>query len=127
MNPAEQKYYQHSLELSSPKRGRRRRIQGSRLPHEELSIKEEPLEPDVLATVGPSGSQPAGGHMLLPMGLHQQDLSNLATVAAAAGTPLTAAISSTLFLWPLLNHSNPCPSTCMYELLFASSRAYLVV
>ncbi|CAI8008908.1 hypothetical protein GBAR_LOCUS6057 [Geodia barretti] len=40
MNPAEQKYYQHSLELSSPKRGRRRRIQGSRLPHEELSIKE---------------------------------------------------------------------------------------
>jgi proteasome lid subunit RPN8/RPN11 len=68
MNPGEQKYYQHSLELSSPKRGRRKRNQSSRPPNEELglTVKEEPVEPDVLAA-GPS--QP--GHVLVPVGLHQ--------------------------------------------------------
>ena len=74
-----------------------------------LTHTSEPLEPDVLAAVGPSGSQPAGGHMLLPMGLHQQDLSNLATVAAAAGTPLTAAISSTTIPVAPTEQQQPMP------------------
>lgn len=63
-------------------------------PHAPTPAPTEPLEQDVLATVGHSvGQQPGGGHMLVPVGLHQQDLSNLAA-AAAVGTPLTATLSS---------------------------------
>jgi hypothetical protein len=101
MNPGEQKYYQHSLELSSPKRGRRRKAHASRLPHEELGhgVKEEPLEPDALGGVAPQ--QP--GHLLLPVGLHPQQPGHQTNMAATtpplpaglpAATPLSAPVPS---------------------------------
>ena len=55
----------------------------------------------MLAAVGhPVGQQPGGGHMLVPVGLHQQDLSNLAA-AAAVGTPLTTTLSSATTATPV--------------------------